>query len=211
MKLGIRPIAVAALVCLILSTSSAAMQSPQDLAERATVDLEQGRLIEAVAGFDRLAALVPGVAPLLWQRGVALYELGRFDECAAQFASYHKENPDDAENVTWHFLCVARRASVARAREAMLPAGSDPRVLRAQIVEMLRGQRTPENLVALGRTSVTVVRFYAFFYAGLYEEAAGNRGRAVEYLTAAAADDLREEGGLMNAIGRQHLARLIAK
>ena len=203
-----RTLCVTAAVFALLIGPAEARQSPQDLADRAEMDLAQGRLSEAVAGFDRLAALVPDVAPLLWQRGVALYELRQFDACAAQFASYFKVNPDDAENVAWHFLCVARGQSIAKARAALLPVGNDPRVLRAQIAEMLRGTRTPAELVLLTRGTVAVARFYAHLYAGLYEEAAGNRDRAVEYLTIAASDELRGEGGLMNDVARLHLSRM---
>jgi lipoprotein NlpI len=96
---------------------------PQDIADRAEADFIAGRVAESVAGFDRLAAMVPSAAPGFWQRGIGLYYLGRYDDCAAQFAAFYKEDPTDLENAAWHFLCVTRAKSVAEARGAMLQAG----------------------------------------------------------------------------------------
>ena len=100
----------AALIALLLLPVRAAVQAPtpQALADRAEAAFADGRLADAIKDYDQLAVLVPSVAPLMWQRGVALYELGRYDECAAQFASYFTVNPADFENAAWHFFCVAR-------------------------------------------------------------------------------------------------------
>jgi lipoprotein NlpI len=184
--------------------------APQDLVDRAEGEFAQGRLEEAVADYDELAARVPEVRPMLWQRGIALYELGRYPECAAQFADYFKADHTDLENATWYFLCEARADSPEHARAAVTSAGPDPRVLRKQIFEMVEGRRTPENLMALADTSVALVRFYAHLYVGYYLEATGRPKDALPHFTAAASDEYAGQGGFMNTVAHVHLARLLA-
>ncbi len=77
-----------------------------------------------MAGFDRVVALQPEVAPQLWQRGIALYYAGRFDAGRLQFESHRTVNPADVENAAWHFLCVAKAESAAAAKDRMLPVGT---------------------------------------------------------------------------------------
>lgn len=164
--------------------------------------------MEAVAKYDRLATMVPEVAPMLWQRGIALYELGRYAECAQQFASYFAVNRADLENATWHFLCAARSTTPAAALAGVLPAGSDPRILRSEVFAMIRGRMSPDALMALADTSVPIVRFYAHFYIGYYLEATGNATAARPHFAAAASPELSEEAGFLAIVARIHLSRL---
>lgn len=183
-------------------------QSPQDLVDRAEVAFGESRFADAVTLFDQLIARVPDAAPVLWQRGIALYELGRFTDCAAQFASFFAIEPADLENASWHLLCAARASSLDRARATALRAGPDPRILRTEIYETLRGRRTPEALVALAETSVDVVHFYAYLYGGLLREVQGDVEGAKAYLSVAAAERYREHGGFMNIVAQVHLRKL---
>jgi lipoprotein NlpI len=208
-----RPDHACALAGVIILTmalaSNARAQAPQDIADQAARAFIEGRVAESVASFDRLATLVPSAAPTLWQRGIALYVLGRYDECAAQFLSYFGENPRDLENAAWHFLCTARRHSVDVARATLLEAGPDSRVLRAEIYQMLRGSRTPESLLEIVRgTTISIARFYAHLYVGLFLDASGDRVGALEHLHAAASPDFRGDGGFMSAVPRVYLATL---
>jgi lipoprotein NlpI len=193
--------------CLAVGSQSARPgQSPQDIVDRAEAHFAAGRLAESVAEYDRLAALVPSLAPTLWQRGIALYYLGQFDACATQFASYFAEDRTDLENASWHLLCVARGQSIARARESALAAGPDRRIMRTQIYAMLRGRITTDELIVAASEIVTA-QFYAFLYSGLYLDAIGNTAGALPYLEAAASDKYRDEGGFMNVVARLALAR----
>lgn len=195
------------LVVLGLPTGLRA-QSPQDLVDRAELAFTDGRLDDAVALFDKLAALVPEAAPGLWQRGIALYELGRYRECAAQFLSYYLVDPTDLENASWLLLCSARAGSLADAQAKAVEAGPDPRIMRREIYDTLRGRATPEMLVEHAMKTVDVAHFYAYLYGGLLREAQGNRQGAIDYLTLAASDRYRDHGGFMNIVARVHLARL---
>ena len=73
-------------------------QDLQAVFNRAVADFENGRFKESAAGFDSLAKAVPERAPYLWQRGIALYYAGRYDDCRRQFESHRAVNPDDVEN-----------------------------------------------------------------------------------------------------------------
>src|SRR6266571_3538078 len=148
-------------------------EQPRPIMDRAVADFQQGRIAQAVEGFDRVAKLVPNYAPQLWQRGIALYYAGRYKDCRAQFEAHRTVNPNDVENAAWHFLCVARAESPERAKAALLPVGPDPRVPLAQIYQVFRGTLAPEAVLAAagGRPES---QFYAHLYLGLYFDALGN-------------------------------------
>jgi lipoprotein NlpI len=112
-------------------------------------------------------------------------------------------NPDDVENAAWHFLCVARAESPVRARAALLPVGPDTRVPMRQVYEMFRGTLTPESVLEAG--TQLQGQFFARLYVGLYFEALGDRARAMEHLTVAAADRFADAGGYMHTVARVHL------
>ena len=67
-----------------------------------------GHIDQALADFDKFIALAPNQAAYLWQRGIACYYAGRFEEGRKQFELHRTVNPNDVENAVWHFLCVAQ-------------------------------------------------------------------------------------------------------
>ena len=151
--------------------------NPRAMLDRAIEDFLAGRLNESVAGFDRVVALAPQAAPELWQRGIALYYAGRYQDCRAQFESHRTVNPNDVENPAWHFMCVAKAESPAKARAALLPVGPDHRSPMREIYEMFRGTMKPEAMLAAGGDQPSA-RFFAELYVGLYYDAIGDRPRA---------------------------------
>ncbi len=197
---------VAALLLFSAAALGAQSQDRGDILGQAISDLLRGRVEESVAGFDRAIELSPDTAPYLWQRGIALYYVGRYDDCRAQFESHRTVNPDDVENAAWHFLCVARLESPEAARAALLPVGPDSREPMTEIYEMFRGDRPPEEL--LPAVSIEPrARFYAYLYLGLYYEALGRELDAYENILFAA--DVDYAGvGYMHAVARVHLALL---
>src|SRR6185295_16769096 len=178
--------------------------SPQAMLNRAVADFENGRFAESAAAFDSLAKSAPAQAPYLWQRGIALYYAGRYDDCRRQFESHRTVNPDDVENAAWHFLCVARAESPARARAALLPVGPDARLPMREVYEMFRGTLTPEQVLSAAGTDLEA-QFFAHLYLGLYFEAIGIKSRALEHITIAAADRFARAGGYMHMVARVHL------
>jgi lipoprotein NlpI len=199
------------LLVFAASASSLCAQAPGDrpqaIFERAVADFQSGRIAESVTGFDRLATLVPGQAPQLWQRGIALYYAGRYKDCRAQFESHRTVNPDDVENAAWHFACVARAESPEKAKASLLPVGPDSRKPMTEIYEMFRGAITPEAVLAAAGSEPTA-QFYAHLYLGLYFEAVGNSSGALEHLSIAAADRYSQNGGYMQKVARVHVGIL---
>jgi hypothetical protein len=177
-------------------------QHPQAIVDRAEADFAAGRIAESVAGFDRLAALDPAAAPWMWQRGIGLYLLGRFDECTAQFVAYRGVNPADIESAVWQFACVAAGRSVDEARAVLATAGPDPRVMRAEILEMFRGRLAPGVVVGRAAFIAEEALFLAHFYAGLYSEATGDAEAAAAHFASAGSPRFEGMGGFMNVVAR---------
>ncbi|HZM92350.1 MAG TPA: hypothetical protein VFB92_02980 [Vicinamibacterales bacterium] len=190
-------VSVAAMAPLQRST-----ENPRDVLDRAIGDFLAGRVKESVVGFDRVAALAPDVAPQLWQRGIALYYLGRYDDCRKQFESHRTVNPNDVENPAWHFLCVAHAESPQKARAALLPVGPDQRSPMREVYEMFKGTMTTDAVLAAGRSGSA--RFFAELYVGLYYEAIGNNTMALPHLKAAASDQFASAGGYMHRVATLH-------
>ena len=200
-----------ALACLLAVIAAVPLmaQSPQQVLDRAVADFENGRVAEAAAGFDNVVKIVPLLAPRLWQRGVTLFYAQRYDDCRAQWEVTVKAYPEDVENAAWHYACVAKLESPARARAALLPVAGDTRVPMKEIYEMLRGATTPDAVLkAAGATPAG--QFYAQFYTGLYFDANGDRTRALQAMTAASAERFAAAGGYMHAAAKNHLSRLRA-
>ena len=178
-------------------------ENPRDVLDRAIADFLAGRVKESVTGFDRVAALVPDAAPELWQRGIALYYVGRYDDCRKQFESHRTVNPNDVENPAWHFLCVAHAESPAKAHAALLPVGPDQRSPMREVYEMFKGTMTPEAVLAAAGQS-TSARFFAELYVGLYYEASGNKTAGLTHLKAAASEQYANAGGYMHRVAMLH-------
>ena len=200
--------ALVAAFCLAVLAVCARSQTSEagEAFSGAVKDFENGRIERAAAGFDRAAALTPAEAPHLWQRGIALYYAGRYADCRKQFESHRTVNPNDVENATWHFLCVARAESPEKARAALLPVGPDSRVPMREIYQMFRGEMTPEQVMAAAGNQPTA-QFYAHLYVGLYHEALGNEAGAREHIAAASAERY-SSGGYMHMVARVHLRLL---
>jgi lipoprotein NlpI len=205
---GIKPLAPALLLVMSFAAAGAGAQTtnPQGLFDRSVRDFLAGRVAESVVGFDALARMDPVRAPQLWQRGIALYYAGRYQDCRSQFESHRTVNPNDVENAAWHFLCVAKAESPQRAKAALLPVGPDARTPMRQVYEMFRGDLTPEAVMAAAG-SRPEGEFYAHLYIGLYADALGNASLALEHIKAAA-DDRYAIGGYMHAVAKIHLAQL---
>jgi lipoprotein NlpI len=200
----VKPVVLA----LVLASAfrAPAEQSPQAIMNRAVAAFEKGHFVESATAFDELAKTVPEEAPQLWQRGIALYYAGRYDDCRRQFESHRTVNPDDVENAVWHFLCVARGESPAKARAALLPVGPDARRPMREVYQMFRGTLRPEQVLSAAGTQPAAL-FYAHLYVGLYFEAQGMTARALEHINIAAADRFEREGGYMHMVARVHARR----
>lgn len=185
-------------------------QSFQTTLARAVAEFENGRFTESAAAFDTLAKSDPDRAPHLWQRGIALYYAGRFDDCRRQFELHRTVNPDDVENAAWHFLCVARAQSPAAARAALLPVGPDARVPMREVYQLFSGAATPEHVISTAGSRPDA-QFYGHLYVGLYFDALGTKDRALQHATIAAAERFASYGGYMHMVARVHLRSLTSR
>ena len=202
--------ALLVVAAIALALGAVLAQGPQDpsaLLDAAVADFERGRIDESVAKFNQLVAVAPRAMPQLWQRGIALYYAGRSDDCRKQFEVHRTVNPDDVENAAWHFLCVARAESPARARAALLPVGPDPRQPMREVLELFRGKMTTDQVMAAAGSSLRG-QFYGHLYIGLYYEAIGDNVRARTALETAANERFRSAGGYMHTVARVHVSRL---
>jgi lipoprotein NlpI len=192
---------------LAIAATTATAQTPQEVLDRAVAHFEAGRVVQSAEEFDRLITIRPAIAPELWQRGIALYYAGRYDDCRRQFELHRTVNPNDVENAAWHFLCVARAESPAAAAKALLPVGPDARVPMQQVLELFRGRMTPEQVLQAAGAQPGA-QFYAHLYLGLFADATGDARRAIEHITAAADSRYASAGGYMHTVAKVHLATL---
>ena len=197
--------------CIVWFTSVVlSAQSPQELLNRAVDEFEQGRFAQSASTFDEVAKAVPGQAPQLWQRGIALYYAGRYADCRRQFESHRTVNPDDVENAAWHFLCVAREQSPDKARTALLPVGPDFRSPMREVYQMFRGALTAEDVVKAAGNDPSG-QFYAHLYVGLYSEALGRKDLALTHIKEAASERFASAGGYMHMVAVVHLKTIQTK
>lgn len=205
-RLGLQARLSAVAVAVVLTASVQAQGldvQTRALVERGVDAFLMGRVEESVTLFDQVAKQAPSIAPQLWQRGVALYYVGRYADCRRQFESHRTVNPNDVENPAWHFLCVAKLESPARAKATLLPVGPDQRSPMREVYQMFQGTLPPQKVLDAAGQS-TSARFYAELYVGLYYEATGNDAAALKHLQAAAADQYARAGGYMHRVAQLH-------
>jgi lipoprotein NlpI len=159
---------------------------------RGSEQFKLGRVAESLADFDRYLKLRPGATAGHWKRGISLYYLGRYDDGRKQFEGYEKVDTNDVENAVWHFLCVARKDGLAKARASMLKIGKDKRVPMTQVYDLFRGVLRPADVLAAAEAGEATPPqrqqrlFYAHLYLGLYYDATGDRKQALEHISQAA-------------------------
>lgn len=153
---------------------------------RAAMELyAKGEVGEAVAMFDDAIEKQPSVQPFLWQRGIALYQLGRFEDAAKQFESHQSVNGADVENVVWHLASVARSPgeTIESARERIIEidVARDSRPPMDVIHDLFAGTATEEDVREAAEEAGSMqADFYADLYIALYREAAGDEEGAKE-------------------------------
>lgn len=165
---------------------------PQRWQLAADASLRAGRIGRAVELYDRYAEAYPRRVPYLWQRGIALTFAGEYRRGAEQFESHRLVNPNDVENATWHFLCVAKQATAAEARSRLLPAPGDPRPPMKEVLEAFRSGETGPLIALLQATpddtpSGRRARFYGFLYLAMWADAEGKPDQAKRHLDASVA------------------------
>lgn len=201
-------------ISLLSGAGVASAQQGDDLAV-GVAHLRAGRIEAAVKSLDQVVADSPEATPYLWQRGIAQYFAGQFAAGRKQFESHRTVNPNDVENATWHFLCVAAESDVKAAREALLPAPGDRRVPMRELHALYSGkgdraavEAAVERLPA-GSAGRRNARFYADLYLGLLSYAEGQQAEAAKLLKAAA--DVLDQNVMADVARICHARLIVAK
>lgn len=134
----------------------------------------QGDVAGSMTEFDRAIELDPRQKAYMWQRGLSLYYLNRFEEGAEQFRLDVAMNPNDTEESIWCFLCEAQLYGVDEARRRFLEVGQDTRPVMREAYKMFKDGGNPEKLVSTFSNGRESEFFYASLYAGLYHESQKN-------------------------------------
>jgi lipoprotein NlpI len=143
---------------------------------------------ESLRDFDRFLELEPAAKNGHWRRGITCFYAGKFDEGRKQFEGYEKVDNNDVENAVWHFLCVARKEGLDKARAGLLQIGKDKRKPMTEVYELYAGKLKPEDVLRAASTpggskeKVNIQLFYANLYLGLYYDIQGDKSRALECL-----------------------------
>jgi lipoprotein NlpI len=175
---------------------------------RGQAQFKLARFIESVADFDKFLELRPAERPGHWQRGISCYYAGQFEEGREQFAAYEKVDTNDVENAVWHFLCLARKDGIEKARASLLKIGKDKRVPMMQVYELFAGRLKPDDVLTAARAGPSTPAeqsqrlFYAHLYLGLYYEVAGDKKQALEHLNKAVGE--QKTGPYMWDVARVH-------
>ena len=154
---------------------------------------KDGDMEASITAFDAAAELNERLGPQLWQRGIAQYYAGRFEDGARQFEIHRTVNPQDVENSVWHFLCVAATDGFDAAREGLIPIDLDARVPMMEVFALFGGKGSPDEVLAAaamasrdGRAPLPM--FYAHLYLGLYFEAQGDEVLSADHISKAVAE-----------------------
>lgn len=167
-----------------------------------------GKPTESLPYFDKANELEPQLAADNWQRGIALACASKWKEGAAQFKLHHDVNPNDVENSAWYFLCLAKSENPTKAEETIIPSGGDPRPPMMAVLEMLKGKKTPEEVITSAEQMTVagsqreLALFYADLYVGLYYDSIGKSTEAKKFLQSSLT---RKTGGYMLDTARIYL------
>ncbi|AFY34669.1 hypothetical protein [Calothrix sp. PCC 7507] len=161
-------------------------QNPNAYIRRGMIYFQLAKIDESIQDFDTAEKLDPRVKPYLWQRGLSYYYAARFSEGVQQFEIDLTVNAQDVEETVWRYLCMARLAGVAEARNSLLTVKNDPRQIMQFVYDLYAGNCTPDDVLIAGQSDGEKGKFYSHLYLGLYYEAENNFDLAQEYIVKAA-------------------------
>lgn len=156
-----------------------------------------GKIAESIADFNTFIKANPKEEAAHWRRGISFYYAGKFDEGAKQFVDGQVAYGTDVENAFWHYLCVAKKEGVKKAREGILPIKPedgkfpDTRVPMKEVYDLIQGKTKPENVLEaaakakLNDEDKVEATFYAHLYVALNYEAEGDTKKALETMAIA--------------------------
>jgi lipoprotein NlpI len=170
---------------------------------RGMVQYMRGKFKESVADFDKVIELEPKRYDLYWQRGIALYYVGRYEDGEKQFKNDEKSSESDVENTFWHWMCKYKKDGEKAAHTALLKTGKDSRAPMNEVLGLIQGKLKPEAVLkAAEEDGKKASLFYGHLYLGLYHDVKGDRKKALEHLELAAGK--YHLGNYMHEVARVH-------
>lgn len=160
--------------------------------------LRQGQFAQSVADFDRYLELQPQRQASLWERGIACYYAGQFQQGADQFSAYQTFDDNDVENAVWHVICRSQLVGFAEASSEIMRVKADRRVPMMQVYDLFRGAATPADVLSAARSMELrpderkLAEFYAHLYLGLYYEVRGERESSQQAIRRAVEDHVND-------------------
>jgi len=156
--------------------------------------------------FDEAANIIEKLKPHLWQRGLSLYYVNRFEEGAKQFRIDVAVNPNDTEEAIWAMLCESRMESIGftKARENYLKVGEDSRKVMRVAYGVFGGSTAEADLKDFSTNGTLKEKFYADLYLGLFAEAKGNSDEAKAYILRAEASSYKTSNDYMWHLSSVH-------
>lgn len=183
--------------------------SPDGRVQYGDALLRAGKTNEAVTQFEAYLELRPQSRPYLWQYGIALFFEGRYQDARELFEIHRRVNPNDVENAAWHFLCIAKDAGIAEARQEVLPAPGDPRPPMAEILSRLPGGDSQAIEDAIKRVPPGPRRvsaeLYGYLYLAMIADAEGNHDVAQGWIRQADSTPLTSYMADVTRVYRDHL------
>ncbi len=188
-------------------------KSKADIYNRRGMSLfKLGKIKESIADFDAYLRLDPKMEAGHWQRGIAYYYAGRFEEGRKQFEAYENVDGNDVENVVWRAMCIARKDGIKKSQANMAKVGFDRRVPMMTIYQLFKGEATADDVMQAAKSGADKgpeakqSLFYAHLYMGLYSEIKGDKAATKDHLKKAV--EIYPRGPYMWAVARTHLKLL---
>ena len=178
---------------------------PRDYIQRGMSHFQLGFIAEAIADFDRAETLDPLLTPYLWQRGLAYYYAGRFEDGLRQFEIDLTVNGQDIEETVWRYLCQAQLQGTPAARADLRPVHNDPRAFMVRVYQLFAGMCGGSTVIGESQRDGRRAQFYSHLYVGLFCEAEHDTEGARHHITQAAAMQVLEDYMGWLALVHQHL------
>jgi lipoprotein NlpI len=178
---------------------------PRDYIQRGMIHFQLGSVASAIADFDQAERLDPTLTPYLWQRGLAYYYAGRFEDGLRQFEVDLTVNGHDVEETVWRYLCQAQLQGAPVAREDLRPVRNDSRPVMAWVYQLFAGTCDADTVLRENQHAGRQAQFYSHLYAGLFCEAERDAVGARRHITQAAAMHVLEDYMGWLALVHQHL------
>jgi len=143
-----------------------------------------GDVQRSLLEFDQALESDPTIEPYLWQRGLSLWLVGKYEDASIQFERDVKVNSNDVEEALWKFLSDAKMEDVAEARGNILKVGGDARPIMTLCLKLYKDEKeTPETIFSESDLyGDNANSFYANLYSGLWYDAIGRHDKALEFL-----------------------------